>query len=67
LEIPDNRFGLVEMRDEHLEAGRSDWLSWASAVGNRNLPPVSRNHKLDYFGNSSQMNHLIKDVVTSVK
>lgn len=64
LEIADNRFGLVEMRDEHLVAGRSDWLSWASAVGHRNLLAVSRNHKLEYFANSSPMNHLIKAVVT---
>lgn len=65
LEIPDNRFGLVEMRDEHLVAGRSDWLAWASAVGHRNLMAVSRNHKLEYFGNSSPMNHLIKSIVTA--
>lgn len=65
LEIADNRFGLVEMRDEHLVAGRSDWLSWASAVGHRNLLAVSRNHKLEYFANSSPMNHLIKAVVTA--
>ena len=66
LEIPDHRFGLVEMRDEHLVAGRSDWLAWASAVGHRKLLPVSRNHKLEYFGNSSPMNHLIKSIVTKV-
>ncbi|WP_456386296.1 antiviral reverse transcriptase Drt5 [Profundibacter sp.] len=66
LEIPDNRFGLLEMRDEHLVAGRSDWLAWASAVGHRNLPAISRNHKLEYFGNSSLMNHLIKSIVTRV-
>lgn len=65
LEIPDNRFGLVEMRDEHLVAGRSDWLAWASAVGHRKLLAVSRNHKLEYFGNSSPMNHLIKSIVTA--
>lgn len=64
LEISDNRFGLAEMRDEHLVAGRSDWLSWASAVGHRKLLAVSRNHKLEYFANSSPMNHLIKTVVT---
>lgn len=64
LEIPDNRFGLLEMRDEHLVAGRSDWLAWASAVGHQSLPAVSRNHKLEYFGNSSPMNHLIKSIVT---
>jgi len=66
LEIPDNRFGLLEMRDEHLVAGRSDWLAWASAIGHRSLPPVSRNHKLEYFGNSSPMNFLIKSIVTRV-
>lgn len=63
LEITDNRFGLVEMRDEQLVAGRSDWLSWASAVGHRKLAPISRNHKLQYFGNSSPTNHLIKTIV----
>lgn len=63
LEIPDNRYGLLEMRDSHLVAGRSDWLAWASAVGHRSLLPISRNHKLEYFGNSSQMNFLIKSIV----
>jgi len=65
LEIPDNRYGLVELRDEHLVAGRSDWLSWASAVGHRNLVPISRNHKLEYFANSSPINHLIKSIVST--
>ncbi|MBN3868281.1 antiviral reverse transcriptase Drt5 [Gluconobacter kondonii] len=64
LEIPDNRYGLLEMRDDHLVAGRSDWLAWASAVGHRNLLAVSRNHKLEYFGNSSQINFLIKSILT---
>ena len=63
LEIADNRFGLLEMRDENLIAGRSDWLAWASAVGHSNLPAISRNHKLEYFGNSSPINHLIKSIV----
>jgi hypothetical protein len=63
LEIADNRYGLIELRDEHLVAGRSDWLAWASAVGHRSLPPISRNHKLEYFANSSPMNKLIKDIV----
>ncbi|MBY9065622.1 RNA-directed DNA polymerase [Hyphomonas sp. WL0036] len=66
LEIPDNRFGLVELRDEHLVAGRSDWLAWSSAVGHRTLPKISRNHKLEYFGNSSQINHLIKTIISAV-
>ncbi len=67
LEISDTRYGLTELRDEHLVAGRSDWLSWASAVGHRQLAPVSRNHKLEYFGNSSIINHLIKTIVTAAK
>jgi hypothetical protein len=65
LEISDNRYGLLELRDSHLVAGRSDWLAWSSAVGHRKLLPISRNHKLEYFGNSSQMNFLIKSIVTS--
>lgn len=67
LEIPDIRYGLTELRDEHLVAGRSDWLSWASAVGHRRLAPIARNHKLEYFGNSSIINHLIKTIVTASK
>lgn len=65
LEIPDNRYGLLELRDEHLVAGRSDWLAWASAVGHRQLPKISRNHKLEYFANSSPLNHTIKMIVAA--
>jgi hypothetical protein len=32
LEIPEQRFGMPELRYEHLRVGKSDWLSWASAV-----------------------------------
>ena len=35
LEIPAQRFGMSEMREEHLRVGKSDWLAWASAVGCR--------------------------------
>jgi len=63
LEIADNRYGLSELRDSYLVAGRSDWLAWASAVGHRNLPKISRNHKLKYFANSSQMNFLITSII----
>lgn len=63
LEIPDARYGLLELRDENLVAGRSDWLAWASAVGHRTLPTITRNHKLKYFANSSQMNHLITTIL----
>ena len=63
LEIPDLRFGLPELRHEFLVSGQSDWLAWSSAVGSRLLKPTSRNHRLKYFGNSSQMNHLIATVM----
>ena len=63
LEIGDNRYGLAELRDANLVTGRSDWLAWASAVGHRNLPAISRNHKLSYLRNSSPMNELITSVV----
>ena len=46
LEIPDLRYGLVELRDSHLGAGQSDWLAWASAVGHRGLKKVDRRHRL---------------------
>ncbi|MDP3315182.1 MAG: hypothetical protein Q8M47_03845 [Devosia sp.] len=65
LEIPDIRFGLSELRDGFLGAGQSDWLAWASAVGHRTLKPISRNHKLTYFGKSSPMNHLIHEIVVA--
>lgn len=63
LEISDNRFGLPELRDKFLLSGQSNWLAWASAVGTRNLKATSRNHKLKYFGSSSQINHLIASVM----
>ena len=63
LENPDLRFGLPELRNEYLMSGQSDWLAWASAVGSRNLKPITRNHRLKYFGNSSQLNHLIATIM----
>jgi hypothetical protein len=63
LEIKDARFGLTELRGSILLTGQSDWLGWASAVGSRSLKPGSRNHTLKYFGNCSQMNHLIATIV----
>jgi hypothetical protein len=63
LEIADVRFGLPELRDEHLASGQSDWLAWASAVGSRSLAAAARNYKLGYFANGSQMNHLISTIV----
>lgn len=63
LEIKDSRFGLTELRGSILSTGQSDWLGWASAVGSRSLKPGSRNHTLKYFGNCSQINHLIATIV----
>jgi len=66
LEIPEQRFGMPELRQEHLRVGKSDWLSWSSAIGSRSAPKISRNHSLMYFGKASAMNRLIADCVTSI-
>ena len=64
LEIPEKRFGLPELREEHLRTGHSDWLSWASAVGARVHPKGQRNQILKYFRKSSPiMNQLIGEFV----
>jgi|SRR5437667_7631684 len=66
LEIPEQRFGMPELRNEHLRVGKSDWLSWSSAVGSRAATRMSRNHGLMYFGKASPMNKLISDCVMSI-
>ena len=66
LEIPEQRFGMPEMRDEYLRVGRSDWPAWSSAVGCRSAPRISRNHSLTYFGKASPMNRLIAECVASI-
>ncbi len=66
LEIPEQRFGMPELRHEHLRVGKSDWLSWSSAVGSRAANRMSRNHSLMYFGKASPMNRLIADCVMSI-
>jgi hypothetical protein len=66
LEIPEQRFGMPELRHEHLRVGKSDWLSWSSAVGSRAATRISRNHALTYFGKASPMNKLIADCVISI-
>jgi hypothetical protein len=63
LEIPDQRFGLPELRANYLATGQSDWLSWASAVGSRTMKSAARNYKLNYFKNSSDMNRLIGEII----
>ena len=64
LEIPDQRYGLLELRDSHLGAGQSDWLAWASAAGHRGLKKVDRSHRLGYFSKASNFNKLVFDIVS---
>ena len=64
LEIADNRYGLADLRNDYLVSGQSDWLAWSSAVGSRNLKPITLNHKLKYFGKSSNMNHLVAVILS---
>jgi hypothetical protein len=63
LEIPENRFGMKALREEHLRTGKSDWLAWAAAIGCRNEPKANRNHLLSYFANGSPINRLIAECV----
>lgn len=63
LEIPDQSFGLKEIRDEILKTGASDWISWAAAMGTRTLNKSERNHSLKYFSKGSPLNHLISECV----
>lgn len=63
LEIPEQSFGLKEIRAENLKTGQSDWLSWASAMGSRTLSPAERNHVLGYFSRASPLNHLVAECV----
>lgn len=63
LEIPSERYGLDDLRREHLRSGASDWLAWSSIVGSRGMRRSGRNHVLGYAANSSPTNRLIADVV----
>lgn len=63
LEIPEQRFGMIELREEHLRTGKSDWLAWAAAVGTRGATAISRNHVLTYFSKASSMNKVIGDCI----
>lgn len=63
LEIPDKKYGLSDMREEHLKTGQSDWLAWSSACGSRIHPKGQRNQLLKYFRKSSTMNQLIGEFV----
>jgi len=63
LEIPDQSFGLKEIRDEILKTGASDWVSWAAAMGTRTLNKAERNYVLNYFSKGSPLNYLISECV----
>lgn len=63
LEIPEQGFGLKEIRDQYLKTGQSNWLSWSSAVGARTLKAGERNYVLSYFAKASALNHLIAEAV----
>ncbi len=66
LEIPEHRFGLPELRNEHLRVGKSDWLAWSAAVGCRKETKIRRNHTLTYFSKASPMNKLIADCISAL-
>ena len=63
LEIPEQSFGLKEIRGEYLKTGQSDWLSWSSAVGTQSLRSAERNYLLSYFRKGSIMNYLVAECV----
>lgn len=63
LEIPEQGFGLKEIRSDYLKTGQSDWLSWASAAGTRSLKKAERNYALDYFSKGSPLNFIIAESV----
>jgi hypothetical protein len=66
LEIPDQTFGLKDIRDEVLKSGTSDWLSWAAAIGTRSLKKAERNYALKYFAKGSHLNQLVAECVRNL-
>ena len=66
LEIPENRFGMPEWREQHLKNGSSGWLAWSSAIGMRNEPKQNRNYLMGYFSKASSLNSLIGEFVKSI-
>ena len=67
LEIPEQGYGLKEIRSGYLKTGQSDWLSWASAMGSRSLKAAERNYALDYFSKCSNLNYLVSECVKKLK
>lgn len=66
LEIPEQRFGMPQLRETHLRNGSSGWLSWASAVGMRKDSKQNRTYLLNYFSKASPINKLIADCITAI-
>jgi hypothetical protein len=66
LEIPEQGFGLKEIRGEYLKTGQSDWLSWSSAAGTRSLDASERNYALNYFSKASPLNYLVASCISSL-
>lgn len=66
LEIPEQGFGLKELRSDYLKTGQSDWLSWASASGTQTLKKAERNYVLDYFSKGSPLNFIVAESVKRV-
>jgi hypothetical protein len=63
LEIPENRFGMPELRAGYLRSGQSNWLAWAAAAGCRKQTPQGRNHLLSYFANASSINGVMATIL----
>ncbi len=59
LEIPEKKYGMLDLKEQYLKTGQSDWLSWSAAVGIRCLMKGKRNHLIKYFCNGSMLNHLV--------
>lgn len=66
LEIPENRFGMQDVREQYLRTGHSNWHGWAAAMGSRKLPRGSRNHLLGYFANCSAINRIVAECVKAL-
>ena len=59
LEIPEKKYGMLDLKEQYLKTGQSDWLSWSAAIGVRCLVKSKRNHLLRYFCNGSMLNHVV--------
>jgi hypothetical protein len=62
LEIPENDFGILELRERVLRSGQSDWPSWAAAVGCRTQEKSARNKQINNLRGLSSLSRVIGDV-----